>query len=232
LSKTSLSSIPLHGSREIIIISSALSTIDGDDIFVTIKSLKDHKIRCNVISLSAELHILSLLCQITSGHFNVALNEQHFKDVLLSMVTPQPVDNIHYKIGRKWILMGFPTLTLQHFPSLCCCHGEYTYSGYHCPRCNGRQCELPTDCHVCGLSLILSPHLVRSYHHLFPISQFLEINFNESNKMQKCFGCNFAIDSSKELIEKCPKCYNLFCIECNIFIHESLHNCPGCMSNV
>ncbi len=26
----------------------------------------------------------------------------------------------------------------------------------------------------------------------------------------------------------CPRCQNVFCVECDIFIHDSLHNCPGC----
>jgi transcription initiation factor TFIIH subunit 2 len=26
----------------------------------------------------------------------------------------------------------------------------------------------------------------------------------------------------------CPKCRSAFCIDCDQFIHESLHNCPGC----
>jgi len=28
---------------------------------------------------------------------------------------------------------------------------------------------------VCGLSLVLSPHLARSYHHLFPVLPFAEV---------------------------------------------------------
>ena len=27
---------------------------------------------------------------------------------------------------------------------------------------------------------------------------------------------------------QCPRCENIFCVECDIFIHDSLHNCPGC----
>lgn len=29
--------------------------------------------------------------------------------------------------------------------------------------------ELPGACHICGLTLVSSPHLARSYHHLFPV---------------------------------------------------------------
>ena len=47
--------------------------------------------------------------------------------------------------------------------------------GYTCPRCKARVGELPSSCHVCGLSLVSSPHLARSYHHLFPVKPFAEV---------------------------------------------------------
>ena len=47
--------------------------------------------------------------------------------------------------------------------------------GYTCPKCKARVAELPSQCHVCGLSLVSSPHLARSYHHLFPIKPFAEV---------------------------------------------------------
>ena len=32
--------------------------------------------------------------------------------------------------------------------------------------------ELPSQCNVCKLTLVSSPHLARSYHHLFPVPPF------------------------------------------------------------
>jgi hypothetical protein len=26
----------------------------------------------------------------------------------------------------------------------------------------------------------------------------------------------------------CPDCKLLFCVDCDLFVHDSLHNCPGC----
>ena len=253
VAKNSLSQIPIHGSREIILVSSALSSIDPGDIFNTIKSLKINKIRTNIISLSAELHILKLIAQCTCGSFNVAMNQSHFHDLLLNQVPPQPISNKHYKIGRKWIKMGFPQQKINNYPSLCFCHEQFTYKGYYCPKCNSKQCELPTDCTVCGLALISSPHLVRSYHHVFPVPEFKEIEEQQTKEQQTndddqdidlgiknlninpldlvtCFGCQSILNVKKNLMETCQKCKNAFCIECNVFIHESLHNCPGCMS--
>ncbi len=47
-------------------------------------------------------------------------------------------------------------------------------ASYTCPRCRSRVAELPCECHTCGLTLISSPHLARSYHHLFPVPPFDE----------------------------------------------------------
>jgi transcription initiation factor TFIIH subunit 2 len=27
----------------------------------------------------------------------------------------------------------------------------------------------------------------------------------------------------------CPDCKNVFCVDCDSFLHETLHNCPGCL---
>ena len=30
---------------------------------------------------------------------------------------------------------------------------------------------------------------------------------------------------------QCPECNNVFCPDCDAYLHETLHNCPGCLSN-
>lgn len=47
--------------------------------------------------------------------------------------------------------------------------------GYCCPRCGYITEELPSECAVCGLTLVSSSHLSRSCHHLFPVPVFDEI---------------------------------------------------------
>ena len=42
-------------------------------------------------------------------------------------------------------------------------------------RRRARVAELPGACHVCALMLVSSPHLARSYHHLFPVPPFTEV---------------------------------------------------------
>lgn len=60
-------------------------------------------------------------------------------------------------------------------------------SGYNCPQCGSRYCELPVECKQCGLTLVSAPHLARSYHHLFPIKPFIERT--EVPEMTHCFAC-------------------------------------------
>lgn len=44
-----------------------------------------------------------------------------------------------------------------------------------------------------------------------------------------CSGCNHSfVDDSLSLRTECPKCKAIYCVECDIFIHDSLHNCPEC----
>ena len=143
-------------------------------------------------------------------------------------------------------------------------HHKLTFSGFQCPQCKSKVCELPNDCDVCGLALVSSPHLARSYHHLFPIPNFDQVPIaivdgddeNQEDGVNACFACltpfiapepaNITISSSKGKggsepkrtlavanasnsgKYQCPKCKNQFCLECDIFIHENLHNCPGC----
>jgi len=40
------------------------------------------------------------------------------------------------------------------------------------------------SCHVCGLTLVSSPHLARSYHHLFPVQPFVEVGPGELARIQ------------------------------------------------
>lgn len=207
---------------------------------------------------------------------------------------------------------------------------EFNMIGYACPRCHARISELPADCAVCGLKLVLAPHLARSFHHLFPVAPFIEIGedvqvadsypskstsdtaSNEekmdieqtapskvmsslpplitssssrisptsSSKIDYyddgiktvdvdsklltsskdfdrcCFACLKIIggksappvmgdsrqqkkQNKEHLLQitkeqerlrfQCPECKNVFCADCDAYLHETLHNCPGCL---
>ncbi|GAU17862.1 hypothetical protein TSUD_329880 [Trifolium subterraneum] len=190
---SNLNQIPSYGHREVLILYSALSTCDPGDIMETIQKCKKSKIRCSVIGLAAEMFICKHLCQETGGTYSVALDESHFKELILEHSPPPPA--VAEYATANLIKMGFPQRAAEGSVAICTCHEEAkTGGGYTCPRCKVRVCELPTECRICGLTLISSPHLARSYHHLFPIVPFAEItpssqNDPSHNFTNTCFGC-------------------------------------------
>lgn len=124
--------------------------------------------------------------------FNTSLHMQsHFKELLLEHAPPPPAI-AEFAIANL-IRMGFPQRAAEGSISICSCHKEAKVGGgYTCPRCKARVCDLPTECCICGLTLVSSPHLARSYHHLFPIAPFDEVTRQNDpqHRLQKtCFGC-------------------------------------------
>ena len=186
------------------------------------------------------------------------------------------------------LMMGFPSRILETTPSLCACHSQPTRGGYLCSRCSSKVCSLPSTCPACGLTLILSTHLARSYRHLFPLRNWGDVSWKRARsetKQSNCFGCGNVfpdIPSKEALIQvtaaqrverrstgnktqgganpvtagrrgqaekergeavgstgsgvsesgryACDTCGRFFCIDCDVFAHEIVHNCPGCQS--
>lgn len=315
----SLGHMPRHGSREILVIVGAMSTCDPGDVLVeTLPKLIGAGIRVNCLAMCAEMHICRKLSESTGGVMGVAMDGKHLKDLLINFVAPPPAlrhgDREEDANTCEFIPMGFPTRTTEDVPTLI--HtvsstgsGSVTRdnklffgrTAYVCPRCKAKASELPCDCAVCGLKLVLAPHLARSFHHLFPVPLFQEVpedkeivkdpkseclelpsitssscysadpsatkigfNKNEETKQvlidsslvltskdcdRVCFGClktigvHKIVDPNKKksyvkpsdgndveiLRFECPECKNIFCSDCDEFLHETLHNCPGCL---
>lgn len=376
----SLGYAPRYGSREIIVIMSALATCDpGDILGETLPRLLHAGIRLSTISLQSEVHICKKLADVTGGVAGVCMNTGHLRDLVMSHAIPPPVVNnsssselVNGTSSTAWcefVEMGFPSRESGDIPMLVHNSGgssttkdsgvgfainlataddrrtnrliQFARTGYVCPRCQSRCSDLPSDCAVCGLRLILAPHLARTFHHLFPVRPFEELdeaetigntynkhkngdgpkdsdtaingkmgwdlqpttsssalftpitsissstvftfvvssstpqavdalsgqkpNLNPSSTMitigpsimansgdcdRCCFGClkiigckpindttNGVSYISKEMMGnneailrfQCPDCHNVFCPDCDAFLHETLHNCPGCL---
>ena len=270
---------PRHGSREIMVITAALSTCDPGFILTeTLPKLQQANIRVTCFALQAELHICRKLAEATAGNMGVCLDEQHFRDWLLAQCTPLP-KNKTGETGCEMIPMGFPSRTSQEVATLVHAGRHKTLlarTAFTCPQCQGKNSELPADCAVCGLKLVLAPHLARSFHHLFPVPTFVErssvptttqttpasltssstaaaaapgqarsdpsvadasgldhrlvVSSQDSDRC--CYACLRPLLIEKEgiLSFQCPDCQNLYCVDCDTFLHSSLHNCPGCLS--
>ncbi|XP_065655520.1 general transcription factor IIH subunit 2 isoform X2 [Hydra vulgaris] len=228
-----LGHLPKHASREILIVFGSLTTCDPGDIFTTINNLKNENIRCSVLGLSAEIKLCKTISSETNGIYNVILDEKHCNDLLLEHIRP-PAAKLN--VEASLVRMGFPQHISNTYPALCLCHIElknmqgFNCTGYFCPQCKNKYCELPVECKVCGLTLVSAPHLARSYQHLFPLPPFEEVRRIETatNKNSICQGCQRnCIDA---IVYICKECKEMFCNDCDMFIHETLHTCPGCTS--
>ncbi|CCM01152.1 uncharacterized protein FIBRA_03200 [Fibroporia radiculosa] len=180
MARASMGHLPTHSSREILIIFGSLTTCDPGNIHDSLDDCVKDRIRISVVALAAEMKICRELCDKTGGQFGVALNEGHFKDLLFELIPPPAQRAVARTKGgpagnpsADLMMMGFPTrLPDTSAPSLCACHSQLKSEGFLCPRCCAKVCDVPTDCDICGLMIVSSPHLARSYHHLFPVKTY------------------------------------------------------------
>ena len=207
------------------------------------------------------------------------------------------------------LMMGFPSRVTDPKPSLCACHSRPATGGYLCSRCSSKVCSLPTTCPACSLTLILSTHLARSYHHLCPLQNWTTVSWSRATAPSQkyrtlCFSCqtsfpphpttstkprsgdagdatvngnikqvNISRIPTKPVLSdarnaesastepsaaallrltqddntaqkrrnedqtvsesgryECGTFGQFFCVDCDVFCHEIVHNCPGCLS--
>ncbi|RKO93064.1 Ssl1-like-domain-containing protein [Blyttiomyces helicus] len=225
LARASLHHVPSHGSREIIVLFGSLTTCDPGDIMSTVKALKKDDIRVSIVGLSAEVQICKTVCEATKV-YSVVLNESHYKDVLFEHLPPPPIATA--KSTSNLIQMGFPVGKAFEALVPCVCHQKSVRRGYLCPRCSSIVCDIPMDCPVCTLTLVSSPLLARSYHHLFPVETYKEVPTNSTGPGAALGAAVGAAADSGTGRYACGKCGEHFCLECDLYVHDVLHNCPGC----
>ncbi|KAI0051216.1 TFIIH basal transcription factor complex, subunit SSL1 [Auriscalpium vulgare] len=248
MARSSMSHLPTHSSREILIVFGSLTTVDPGNIYDTLQSCIKEKIRISLVALAAEMKICRELCDKTGGQFGVAMNEGHFKDLIFELIPPPAQRAVARATGggttnpaADLMMMGFPTrLPDTAPPALCVCHAELRPAGFLCPRCGAKICDVPTDCDVCGLMIVSSPHLARSYHHLFPVKPYIPISSLDGapKPTKHCHACSqpFRAQATASLADgmsslgryRCPDCSNDFCTDCDVFVHDVVHCCPGC----
>ncbi len=215
MARSSLVHLPASNSREILAIFGSLTTCDPGNIHDTINTLVKDNIRVSIVHLAAEVKVFKDVCTRTGGTFSVALNEGHFHDSLFELVPPPAVegprrpkrrpavtngdgpaeDDEEPQNGVDLLQMAFPLRLPNHTtPTLCACHSRSRGSGYLCPRCGVKVCDVPTDCPVCGITIVMSTHLARSYHHLFPVTNWKAVPWTSlsSDAEKCCFSCNLA----------------------------------------
>ena len=247
-----LRDVPPFGAREIIAIISSLSTCDPGNINESVRKVKKMKARTNVICVAAETRVFKKLTEETKGKFSVSLDQSHLMKLILECAPPPAL--LVETAKPALVEMGFPRREPRKFGvgageeddrdvlTIGPKNGEY-----RCPRCEARVDELPSQCGTCQLSLVSSPHLARSYHHLFPVIPFVEVKIDDSDEetkkrkkssdgkddsllLRECYGCCIVVDASTGMLSKCLKCEKEFCFACDVYIHDRLHNCVGCLT--
>lgn len=275
MARATLFHVPTHGTREVLMIYGGLVSSDPGDIHTTIKSLVADSIRVSIVGLAASLAICKEIVKRTNQGrvegYGVILNEYHFKELLMHATTPPASTSQNNGSNNSLIMIGFPSRrgAAEETATLCACHSQLRYGGYDCPRCGSMVCSLPAECPSCALTLILSTHLARSYHHLFPLRNWEDVTWEDADT-DACFACltTFPVrpgrgpgedsDSDDDVVRvrghkpqrpttktkesgttasesgrySCPACRRHFCIECDLFAHEVLFECPGCQAGL
>jgi len=252
---------PLYASKEILLILSANSTCDPGDINDTIEELKKIKIKVSIVTLSCKIYIAKKITEETRGHYDLAINKEKYRDILMRYTTPSILDID--TVQSTLVPIGFPSRItnevdmdsknpgkkdVREVKLLCCCHDDKPSSQHYiCPRCKSRNCDIPSKCGNCRLNLISAPLLARTFHYLDPVGKFecFKVNIKEGQmeeegsmnikdlmKLQKkCRGCDQLFSNILKIanyVSQCGRCKNYFCLNCDIYIHDSLFNCPDC----
>jgi len=201
-----LRNMPPHASREVLVLMGSLTTCDPGDVEATVEECKKLNVRCSVISLAAEVRIYRHLTKRTGGDFHVILDDAHLKELLHTHLEPPPsaasAEASLIKMGFPSHTGHSGESGAASGLGMCMCHldtpssasvdgsgsgsgnanspaaGKLSVSGFLCPQCGGKYCELPAECRCCGLTLVSAPHLARSYHHLFPLVPFDEVLYD------------------------------------------------------
>ncbi|KAJ4289715.1 hypothetical protein N0V90_011045 [Kalmusia sp. IMI 367209] len=286
LARATLYHTPSHGTREVIIVFGSLLSLDPGDIHHTIRACVRDRVRVSIIGMSARLKICAEIVSRTNAgdesEYVVATDQELLRELLLATTTPPVVratKTAHLdappESAAALMMMGFPSRVVEDTPTMCACHGTLTTGGYTCSRCSAKVCSLPVTCPSCQLTLLLSTHLARSYHHLFPLRNWAEVSWRRARAKgtKSCLSCLSAFpeppspeeingedqpnghvaigkidgpvgqqqtdeeDSEEQKASEssryeCRVCESHFCIDCDMFCHMVLHNCPGCLSKL
>ena len=218
--------MPLYASREILVIWGSLSSVDRKETplnpFMVDKLTEPAhtSVSVNILSLSPEVFAVKKLCRgDEKSKFHVALGAGDFSARLNEWVNPKANSGLK----PVYIKMGFPVKTSDGSKAVkCVCHREFNSTVFVCPQCGAFACEIPTTCVVCKLTLVEKDMLTRVHRLLYEMPHFEEL----AGGRQKCFACNSTFQTGGA---RCSACSEIFCYECDLFAHDLLKHCPGCV---
>ncbi|KXS09934.1 Ssl1-domain-containing protein [Gonapodya prolifera JEL478] len=235
---TQLTGSPPHSTREVLLIFGSLTTWDPGDVLETVEKLRSERVRCSVVGMTAEVWVCKEIANLTGGTYAVPISDAHFRELVLDQVVPPPIVDRdgssaeeHVVTLGAWKRDGPSTasgdaarreaaLVKMGFPKRI--DEDGSNATFPCPVCRYPSSRLPNTCPSCSLQLVSAPLLARSYHHIFPLPAFRELPLGPEERAT-CTGCLDELDARKWV---CTRCEKSFCGECDVFVHDALHNCP------
>ena len=166
----------------------------------------------------------------TGGSYLIPMNSDHLIELLRANIEPP-----------EWAA-GYERVEMVHFGFVKSC-GDFAAfdiaelrtnaktampktGGLSCPKCGIRVFVVPVYCPSCGILLLTPAHVARPLIHLHPVEDFEPVA-----EFEECAGCKVIVKrEDEEGMSKCVECGALFCRQCDEFIHNSLHQCPVCLS--
>ncbi|SBT82313.1 TFIIH basal transcription factor subunit, putative [Plasmodium ovale] len=215
--------MPLYGTKEILIMYGSIRTCDRKNILKITELIVKNNMYVNCISIAPEMHILKHICEKTNGIYKICTS----KNILLNEInniaeTPLWMHGMEPQL----IHICFPIKKKINTQIMCSCHNKLNTDTYICNFCNSYTCKIPAKCKVCGIHLISMHDLSHITNNLQGSPLFVEIK-NEKNDYSHCSSCNQRL---YDKVSQCTKCKNIFCLGCDIFIHEDLNQCPFCLN--
>ncbi|KAI4208129.1 MAG: hypothetical protein LQ348_000329 [Seirophora lacunosa] len=227
MARAALFHAPSHGTREILLLFGSLLSSDPGDIHTTISSLVNSHITTTVIGLSAQVAICLTLVKRTNPHsnpqkhYNVALDEVNYRELIMRLATPpeshsqQAATAANDSNKSSLLMMGFPSRVTDPKPSLCACGAL-----------NGTSkrvdiARLPTKPAFSDARNAESASTEPSQAALLGSKQ------GGNAPRQRRTDDSTVSESGRY---ECGTCGQFFCVDCDVFCHEIVHNCPGCLS--
>lgn len=196
--------------KEMLILTASIGTKDLESYDQVISDIRKYNIKVNIISICGEVTLFKRISDMSNGRFIVPIDKNHFQIDLMQFIEPlESLESTNYLVK-----LGFPKLT-EH-SGLCNCHIRFENSLYECPSCRAFVCILPCQCPVCELQLASPLNISKSQYFTYPLKPF-----------EKAFGGN-CIKCKKTAVSRCTGCKNVFCNDCDVFLHNELCFCVYC----
>ncbi|EUD68835.1 transcription initiation factor TFIIH subunit 2 [Plasmodium inui San Antonio 1] len=217
-----LMDIPLYGTKEILIMYGSIRTCDKKNILNILNLIGKNNMHVNCVSIAPEMHILKHICEETNGAYKICMTKNSLMNEMNNVTeTPLWMSGMEPQL----IHICFPIKKKISTQIMCSCHNQLNTDTYICNFCNSYTCKIPSKCKVCGMHLISMHDLSHISNNLQGSSLFLEIK-NEENGPTVCVSCNKRL---YDKVSQCSKCKNIFCLGCDLYIHEDLNQCPFCL---